>query len=64
LRLTSNDELDIVAAAKSDFAGHAGHITKADALIAYLQMLGTLVDFTLAGNMPRLPAGHRAALPR
>jgi len=28
-----------------DFAGHAGHITKADALIAYLQMLGTLVDF-------------------
>ncbi|MBN9589448.1 MAG: cytochrome-c oxidase, cbb3-type subunit II [Alphaproteobacteria bacterium 64-11] len=28
-----------------DFAGQPGRITKADALIAYLQMLGTLVDF-------------------
>jgi len=36
-----------------DFAGHAGHITKADALIAYLQMLGTLVDFkTYHANAP------------
>jgi cytochrome c oxidase cbb3-type subunit 2 len=29
------------------FAGNPGHITEADALIAYLQMLGTLVDFKL-----------------
>jgi cytochrome c oxidase cbb3-type subunit II len=28
-----------------DFDGNAGQITEADALIAYLQMLGTLVDF-------------------
>ena len=30
-----------------DFAGVPGHITEADALIAYLQMMGTLVDFKL-----------------
>jgi cytochrome c oxidase cbb3-type subunit 2 len=30
-----------------DFAGVQGRITEADALIAYLQMLGTLVDFKL-----------------
>ncbi len=30
-----------------DFSGNTGHITEADALIAYLQMLGTLVDFKL-----------------
>jgi cytochrome c oxidase cbb3-type subunit 2 len=30
-----------------DFDGNPGHITEADALIAYLQMLGTLVDFKL-----------------
>ncbi len=29
------------------FAGNPSHITEADALIAYLQMLGTLVDFKL-----------------
>ena len=29
-----------------DFAGAAGRITEMDALIAYLQMLGTLVDFS------------------
>ncbi len=29
-----------------NFAGHPGEITEADALIAYLQMLGTLVDFS------------------
>ena len=29
------------------FSGVAGHVTEADALIAYLQMLGTLVDFKL-----------------
>ena len=30
-----------------DFAGVSGRITEADALIAYLQMLGTQVDFKL-----------------
>jgi len=30
-----------------NFGGNAGRITEADALIAYLQMLGTLVDFKL-----------------
>jgi len=29
------------------FSGAAGRVTEADALIAYLQMLGTLVDFKL-----------------
>ena len=29
-----------------DFDGDPGRITEMDALIAYLQMLGTLVDFT------------------
>ena len=28
-------------------SNHLGHVTEADALIAYLQMLGTLVDFKL-----------------
>jgi cytochrome c oxidase cbb3-type subunit 2 len=28
-----------------DFDGDPGHITEGDALIAYLQMLGTLIDF-------------------
>ncbi|HEY0105563.1 MAG TPA: cytochrome-c oxidase, cbb3-type subunit II [Rhizomicrobium sp.] len=32
-------------AAARDFDGDPGQITEADALIAYLQMLGTLVDF-------------------
>jgi cytochrome c oxidase cbb3-type subunit 2 len=30
-----------------DFAGVPGHVTEADALIAYLQMLGTQVNFKL-----------------
>jgi cytochrome c oxidase cbb3-type subunit II len=30
-----------------DFTNNPGHISEADALIAYLQMLGTLVDFKL-----------------
>ena len=30
-----------------DFDGNPRHVTEADALIAYLQMLGTLVDFKL-----------------
>ena len=30
-----------------DFDGNPDRITEADALIAYLQMLGTLVDFRL-----------------
>jgi cytochrome c oxidase cbb3-type subunit 2 len=31
-----------------DFAGNPDHVTEMDALIAYLQMLGTLVDFKTA----------------
>jgi cytochrome c oxidase cbb3-type subunit 2 len=30
-----------------DYDGNPGRITEADALIAYLQVLGTLVDFKL-----------------
>jgi cytochrome c oxidase cbb3-type subunit 2 len=30
-----------------NFGGRPGRVTEADALIAYLQMLGTLVDFKL-----------------
>jgi cytochrome c oxidase cbb3-type subunit 2 len=33
-----------------DFDGNSARITEADALIAYLQMLGTLVDFKLYDN--------------
>ena len=33
-----------------NFDGNPGEITEADALIAYLQMLGTLVDFKLYDN--------------
>jgi cytochrome c oxidase cbb3-type subunit II len=33
-----------------DFDGNASRITEADALIAYLQVLGTLVDFKLYNN--------------
>jgi cytochrome c oxidase cbb3-type subunit 2 len=33
--------------AARDFDGDPKHVTEADALIAYLQMLGTLVDFKL-----------------
>ena len=33
-----------------DFDGNPARITEADALIAYLQMLGTLVDFKLYDN--------------
>jgi cytochrome c oxidase cbb3-type subunit 2 len=33
-----------------DFDGNPGRVTEADALIAYLQMLGTLVDFKLYDN--------------
>ena len=50
----TNDAPDAAALVKRypkaqarNFAGNAGHITEADALIAYLQMLGTLVDFKL-----------------
>ena len=31
-----------------DYDGNPGDITEMDALIAYLQMLGTLVDFNAA----------------
>jgi cytochrome c oxidase cbb3-type subunit II len=37
-----------------DFDGDARRITEADALIAYLQMLGTLVDFKLYDNKANL----------
>ena len=30
-----------------EFAGNPGRVTEMDALVAYLQMLGTLVDFKL-----------------
>ena len=30
-----------------DYDGNPGRVTEADALIAYLQVLGTLVDFKL-----------------
>jgi len=50
----SNDAPDAAALVKRypkaqarNFAGYPGHVTEADALIAYLQMLGTLVDFKL-----------------
>ena len=33
-----------------DFDGNPGRITEADALIAYLQVLGTMVDFRLYNN--------------
>jgi cytochrome c oxidase cbb3-type subunit 2 len=33
-----------------DFDGNPGRVTEADALIAYLQVLGTLVDFKLYDN--------------
>jgi cytochrome c oxidase cbb3-type subunit II len=51
---TSTDAPDAAAFAKRypraqarDYDGNAGRITEADALIAYLQVLGTLVDFRL-----------------
>jgi len=50
----TNDSADAADLAKRypkvnarDFAGVAGHVTEADALIAYLQLLGTQVDFKL-----------------
>jgi len=50
----TNDSPDAVELAKRypktqarDFAGVAGRVTEADALIAYLQLLGTEVDFKL-----------------
>jgi cytochrome c oxidase cbb3-type subunit II len=50
----TNDAPDAVALAKRypkaqarSFSGNPGRISEADALIAYLQMLGTLVDFKL-----------------
>jgi cytochrome c oxidase cbb3-type subunit 2 len=47
----TGDAVDLVKrypkAQARDFDGHPGRITEADALIAYLQVLGTLVDFKL-----------------
>jgi cytochrome c oxidase cbb3-type subunit 2 len=37
-----------------DFDGNAGRLTEADALIAYLQVLGTLVDFKLYDDKANL----------
>jgi cytochrome c oxidase cbb3-type subunit 2 len=52
LEAQKNPEADTAALLKrypkavvSDFAGPAGQVTEMDALVAYLQMLGTLVDF-------------------
>ena len=49
------DDMDALAArypkaAVRDFDGNPGMISEADALIAYLQMLGTQVDFKLYDN--------------
>jgi cytochrome c oxidase cbb3-type subunit 2 len=62
LEAQDNPDSDGVAALKKrygakvpvrDFAGNPDQITEADALIAYLQMLGTLVDFsTYKANAP------------
>ena len=41
-------------AVQRPFAGDPRRITEADALIAYLQMLGTLVDFKLYDNKANL----------
>jgi cytochrome c oxidase cbb3-type subunit II len=53
----SSDAVDSIDLAKRypksqsrDFDGNPGRITEADALIAYLQVLGTLVDFRLYNN--------------
>ena len=48
----SEDDPDAVAkrypkAISRNFGGHTGAVTEADALIAYLQMLGTQVDFKI-----------------
>jgi cytochrome c oxidase cbb3-type subunit II len=37
-----------------DFDGNPGRVTEMDALVAYLQMLGTLVDFKLYDNKANL----------
>jgi cytochrome c oxidase cbb3-type subunit 2 len=50
----ASDAFDLVKrypkAQARDFDGNPGRITEADALIAYLQVLGTLVDFRLYNN--------------
>jgi cytochrome c oxidase cbb3-type subunit II len=53
LRVQANPNLDASGlsgrypeARIEDFDGHPGRVTEMDALVAYLQMLGTLVDFT------------------
>jgi cytochrome c oxidase cbb3-type subunit II len=49
-----SDSFDLVKrypkAQARDFDGNPGRITEADALIAYLQVLGTMVDFRLYNN--------------
>jgi cytochrome c oxidase cbb3-type subunit 2 len=50
----ASDSFDLVKrypkAQARDFDGNPGRITEADALIAYLQVLGTMVDFRLYNN--------------
>jgi cytochrome c oxidase cbb3-type subunit II len=50
----ASDSFDLVKrypkAQARDFDGSPGRITEADALIAYLQVLGTMVDFRLYNN--------------
>ena len=50
----SSDAVDLAKrypkAQARDFDGNPGRITEADALIAYLQVLGTMVDFRLYNN--------------
>jgi cytochrome c oxidase cbb3-type subunit 2 len=50
----ASDSIDLAKrypkAQSRDFDGKPGRITEADALIAYLQVLGTLVDFRLYNN--------------
>ena len=49
--ITQSDAADLIKrypkAQARDFAGDPGRVTETDALIAYLQMLGTQVDFKL-----------------
>ena len=43
----NNAERNLIDAAENeDFDGNPGRLSEMDALVAYLQMLGTLVDFS------------------
>ena len=47
-------ESALTKAVARDFGGKPGQITEMDALVAYLQMLGTLVDFKLYNEKANL----------